>query len=152
MGWRTPCSRIDAARSLSVSWCHVIRGWEGFGTTRSSGMSRTAVGVRAARRLMIPGWASFSWAKMRFPASRNDLRPRGTGGAAPRLLVSTDHLLGQVDEALRRVGTGLVHGDRDARGGRLADLHGLADDGLEDLVIAQVPERIEQCPSQDPSP
>src|SRR5438105_12258968 len=117
MGWRTPCSLIEAASSLRVSWCQVIRGCDGFGTTRSSGMSRTAVGVRAASRLMIPGWASLSCWKMRPPASRNDF--------LGRLLVSTDHLLGQVDEALRCVGTGLIHGDGDAGRGRLADLHGL---------------------------
>src|SRR3989442_13073723 len=109
-------------------------------------MSRTAVGVRAARRLMMPGSASFSCAKIRFPASRNDFLPRGTGGSAPRLVVSTDHLLGQAAEALRRVGTGLIHGDRDARGGRLADLHGLADHGLDTLVVARVPEGIEHVP------
>src|SRR2546428_14148018 len=126
-----------------------MRGCEGFGTTFSRGMSRTAVGVRAARRLMMPGSASFSCAKIRLPASRNDFLPRGTGGSDGRLVVSTDHLLGQVDEALRRVGTGLVHGDRDARGGRLADLHGLAEDGLEDLGIAQGPEGVGHVPRPD---
>src|SRR5438094_249951 len=55
IGWSTPCSLMDAASSCSVSSCQVIRGCDGFGTTFSSGSSRTAVGVRAARRLMLPG-------------------------------------------------------------------------------------------------
>src|SRR6266581_2705285 len=54
IGWSTPCSLIDAASSCSVSSCQVMRGCDGFGTTFSSGSSRTAVGVRAARSLMMP--------------------------------------------------------------------------------------------------
>src|SRR5438094_473407 len=93
---------------------------------------------------MIPGCASVSCAKMRPPASRNDLRGRG-------LLVSTDHLLGQVHEALRRIAPWLVDSDRDASGGRLADLDGLTDDRVEDLVVAEVLERIEHVAREDRS-
>ena len=72
---------MDAASSCSVSSCQVMRGWDGFGTTFSSGSSRTAVGVRAASRLMMPGCASVSCWKIRLPASRNDF-----------LLCETDYL------------------------------------------------------------
>src|SRR5438552_1539122 len=141
IGCSTPCSRIDAASSPSVSSCQVIRGCDGFGLTRSSGMSRTAVGVRAARSLMLPGCASLSCWKIRSPASRKLF--------LGRLLVSTDHLLGKVHEALRRVAPGLVDGDLHARGGRFADLHGLTDDGAEHLVVTEILQRVEHVARED---
>src|SRR2546430_6421264 len=141
IGLSTPCSRIDAASSASVSSCHVMRGWPGFGITFSSGMSRTAVGVRAASRLMMPGCDSVSCWNIRSPASRKDF--------LGRLLVSTDHLLRQVHEALCRIALGLVHGDRDARGGRFADLYGLSDHSGEDLVISQILQRVEHVARED---
>src|SRR5678815_2512814 len=109
---------MDEASSCSVSSCQVMRGCDGFGTTLSSGSSRTAVGVRAARRLMMPGCASVSCWKIRLPASRNDFLLCDDG-----LLVSTDHLPREFDEALRRVRTRLVHGVGHAGRRRLADLH-----------------------------
>src|SRR2546427_766743 len=142
IGWSTPCSRIDAASSASVSSCQVVRGCEGLATTFSSGSSRTAVGVRAARRLMMPLSTSLSCWKMRLPASRKLLPWRG-------LLVSTDYLLRKVDKALGRVGARLVDGDRDAGSGGLADLHRLSDHGVEDLVVAEVLERIGHVASEN---
>src|SRR2546425_4634662 len=141
IGCRTPCSRIEAPSSASVSSCQVIRGCEGFGTIFSRGMSRTAVGVRAASRLMIPGCASDSCWKMRSPASLNDF--------LCRLVVSTDHLLREVHEALCRIAPRFVHGDRHARGRRLADLHRLTDDRVEHLMVAEIPERVEHVASED---
>src|SRR5437899_439752 len=143
IGCSTPCSRLAAASSASVSSCQVVRGCEGLAMTFSSGMSRTAVGVRAARRLMMTGSASISCWKMRVPASRKLLPWRGG------LLVSTNNLLCEVDEALGRVGARLIDGDRDARGGGLADLHRLTDHRVEDLVVAQVLERIEHVTPED---
>src|SRR2546422_7863509 len=121
---------MDAASSASVSSCQVMRGCPGLGITFSSGMSRTAVGVRAASRLMMPGCTSASCWKIRSPASRKDFRGR--------LLVSTDHLLRQVYKALCRIASRLVHRDRDARGGRFTDLHGLSDHGGKHLVISEI--------------
>src|SRR5207249_9995654 len=63
--------------------------------------------------------------------------------------VSTDHLLGKVHEALRRVAPGLVDGDRHARGGRFADLHGLTDDGAEHLVVTEILQRVEHVRSEE---
>src|SRR5213596_3023254 len=143
IGCKTPCSRIEAASSASVSSCQVMRGWLGLGTTFSSGMSRTAVGVRAASRLMMPGCDSVSCWKIRSPASRNDF--------LGRLLVSTDHLLRQVHEALCRIASGFVHGDRNARGGRFPDLYGLSDHGGEDLVISEILQRVEHVAREDRS-
>src|SRR5437773_4821408 len=143
IGCSTPCSRIEAASSASVSSCHVMRGCPGFGITFSTGISRTAVGVRAASRLMMPGCTSASCWKIRSPASRNDFRGR--------LLVSTDHLLRQIDEALCRIALGLVHGDRDARGGGFPDLDGLSDHGGEHLVIPEIFERVEHVAREDRS-
>src|SRR3989440_6501619 len=120
-----------------------MRGCPGFGITFSSGMSRTAVGVRAASRLMMPGWDSVSCWKIRSPASRNDF--------LGRLLVSTDPLLREVHEALGRIASRLVHGDRDARGGRFPDLDGLADHCGEHLVIAEILERVEHVAREDRS-
>src|SRR2546423_3667587 len=118
-----------------------MRGCPGFGITFSSGMSRTAVGVRAASRLMIPGCTSASCRKIRSPASRKDF--------LGRLLVSTDHLLRQVDEASCSIALGLVDGDRNARGGRFADLYGLTDHGGEHLVISEILERVEHVARED---
>src|SRR5438874_3223034 len=143
IGCSTPCSRIDAASSASVSSCQVIRGCPGFGITFWSGMSRTAVGVRAASRLMMPGCESVSCWKIRSPASRNDF--------LGRLLVSTDHLLREVHEALCGIASRLVHGDRDARGGRFPDLDGLSDHGGEHLVIPEIFERVEHVAREDRS-
>src|SRR5437762_7225290 len=133
---------MEAASSWIVSWWKVMRGWFGFGITFSSGISRTAVGVRAASRLMIPGCASDSWAKIRFPASRKDL-------VFGRSLVSTDDLPCEIDERLRGVRLLVVFGDRHARGGRLADLHGLADDRVEDLVVPDLLQRLEHVAAED---
>src|SRR6267143_5243455 len=141
IGCNTPCSRIDAASSASVSSCHVMRGCPGFGITFSTGISRTAVGVRAASRLMMPGCTSASCRKIRSPASRKDF--------LGRLLVSTDHLLREVDEASCGVALGLVHGDRNARGGRFADLYGLTDHRGEHLVISEILERVEHVARED---
>src|SRR5438132_8247649 len=143
IGCRTPCSRIDAPSSASVSSCHVIRGCPGFGTTFSSGISRTAVGVLAASRLMMPGSDSDSCWKIRSPASRNDF--------LGRLLVSTDHLLREVHEALCGIASRLVHGDRDARGGGFPDLYGLSDHGGKHLVISEIFQRVEHVAREDRS-
>src|SRR2546426_6064717 len=126
---------MDAASSASVSSCQVMRGCPGLGITFSSGRSRTAVGVRAASKLMMPGCESVSCWKIRSPASRKDF--------LGRLLVSTDHLLRQVYEALCGVASRFVHGDGDAGGGRFPDLDGLADHGGEHLVISQIFQRVE---------
>src|SRR3989475_10348653 len=134
---------MDAASSASVSSCQVMRGCPGLGITFSSGRSRTAVGVRAASRLMMPGCTSASCWKIRSPASRKDFRGR--------LLVSTDHLLRQIDEALRRIALGLVHGDRDARGRGFSDLYGLSDHGGEHLVISEIFQRVEHVAREDRS-
>src|SRR5881396_53169 len=123
-----------------------MRGCDGFGTTFSSGSSRTAVGVRAARRLMMPGCALDSCWKIRLPASRNDFLLCEAG-----LLVSTYHLPREIGEALRRIGPRFVHADRHARGGRLADLDRLTDDGLEDLVISELAQRVEHVAPEDRS-
>src|SRR2546428_1196160 len=121
-----------------------MRGWVGFGTTFSSGISRTAVGVRAESRLMMPGCASVSCWKMRLPAERNDLL-RAAGG----LLVSTDDLLREIVEALRGLRAWVIRRDRDAGGRCLAHLHRLADDRVEHLVVAELAQRIEHVPRED---
>src|SRR5258705_4806126 len=120
-----------------------MRGWLGLGRTFSSGMSRTAVGVRAARRLMMPGCASDSCWKIRLPASRNDL-VLSRGG-----LVSTDDLTREIDERLRGVRLSVVLGDRHAGRRGLADLHGLADHRVEDLVVPDLFQRVEHVASED---
>src|SRR2546423_12289431 len=107
-----------------------MRGWPGFGITFSSGMSRTAVGVRAASRLMMPGCDSVSCWNIRSPASRKDF--------LGRLLVSTDHLLRQVHEALCRIALGLVHGDRDAGGWGFPHLYGLGGHGGEKPGVSPI--------------
>src|SRR2546430_2971566 len=141
IGCSTPCSRIDAASSARVSSCHVMRGCPGFGITFSRGISRTAVGVRAESKLMMPGCTSASCRKIRSPASRKDF--------LGRLLVSTDDLLRQVHEALRRIASRFVHGDRNARGGRFADLYGLPDHRGEHLVISEILQRVEHVARED---
>src|SRR5438105_12798313 len=139
IGCSTPCSRIDAASSWSVSSWKVIRGCSGLGTTFSTASSLMEFGPFDARRLTMPCWASRSCWKIRVPASRNDLP----------LLVSTCHLLREIDEGLRRVRLGVVDGDRHARGRRFADLHRLTDDGPEDLMVAEVSQGLEHVAAED---
>src|SRR5207302_9570754 len=135
----TPCSRIDAASSWRVSSWKVMRGCSGFGTTLPTGNSLIEFGPFEPRRLTMPCWASRSCWKMRVPASRNDLP----------LLVSIRHLLREVDEGLRRVRLRVVHRDRHASGRRLADPHRLTDDGPEDLVVAEIAQRVEHVAPED---
>src|SRR5688500_3500224 len=78
---------------------------------------------------------------MRLPAARNDF-------PLPPLL-STDHLLREIDERLRGVRLRLIDGDRHAGRGRLADLHGLPDDRREHRVLAQVLQRIKHVTPED---
>src|SRR5258708_9387077 len=139
IGWSTPCSRIEAASSWSVSSWNVMRGWSGFGTTFSTGSSLMEFGPFDASRLTMPCCASRSCWKMRVPASRHDLP----------LLVSISHLLREVEERLRRIRLRVVHGDRDAGGRRFADLHRLTDDGPEDLVVTEVAQRVEHVGAED---
>src|SRR5712691_1745978 len=127
-----------------------MRGCVGFGTTFSSGISRTAVGVRAESRLMMPGCASVSCWKMRLPAERNDLLRAAGGPCVPlALLVSTDDLLREIVEALRGLGPWVIRRDRHAGGRCLAHLHRLADDRVEHLVVAELAQRIEHVPRED---
>src|SRR5205807_2059402 len=114
-----------------------MRGCVGFGFTFSSGSSRTAVGVRAASRLMMPGCASVSCEKIRAPASRNDFVAFGLS------LVSTDDLPRELDVRLRGVRLPVVFGDGHAGRRRFADLHRLPNDRFEDLMVAEVLERLE---------
>src|SRR5437762_1199310 len=139
MGWSTPCSRIEAASSWSVSSWKVMRGCSGLGTTFSTASSLMEFGPFDASRLTMPCWACRSCWKILVPASRNDLP----------LLVSTCHLLGEIDEGFRGVRLGVVDRDRHAGGRRLADLHRLTDDGPEDLVVAEVAQRLECVPAED---
>src|SRR5438445_4462143 len=139
IGCSTPCSRIDAASSWSDSSWKVMRGCSGLGTTFSTASSLMEFGPFDARRLTMPCWASCSCWKIRVPASRNDLP----------LLVSTCHLLREIDEGFRGVRLRVVHGDRHARGRRFADLHRLTDDGPEDLMVAEVTQRLEHVPAED---
>src|SRR5207253_4553137 len=79
---------------------------------------------------------------MREPASRKDF-DRG------RSLVSTDDLPCEIDVRLRGVRLLVVFSDRDARGGRLTDLHRLANYGIEDLMVTEILERLEHVAAKD---
>src|SRR2546428_1579190 len=98
---------------------------------RSSGISRTAVGVRAASRLMRRGSVSLSCWKMRTPASRNDF------------LSKCRHLPRELEEAFRGVRARVVLGDGDARGRRLPQLDPLSDHRVEDVVVAELAQRLQ---------
>src|SRR3989442_14395264 len=100
-------------------------------------MSRTAVGVRAASRLMIPGSVSISCWKMRTPASRNDFLSKCGG------------LPCEFEEGFRRVRTRVVLRDRNAGRGRFAELDPLADDGVEHVVVAEILQRVEHFARED---
>src|SRR3989338_9666899 len=119
-----------------------MRGCEGFGSIFSIGISRTAVGVRAESRLMMPACVSDSCWKIRLPASRKDFVRRSR-------VLSMGHLFRELEEALRGLRAGVVCGDRHARAGRLADLHRLADHGAEDRMVAGLLQRVEHDASQD---
>src|SRR4051812_12221605 len=134
MGWRTPCSRMDAASSWRLSSSNTIRGCSGFGVMRSTGTVRTPT-VRPAlsdvRRLTIAGESSRSSDRRRAAAARK------SG------LAKVDDLLCKAairPGGFRRPG---VARDGPAHEWRLAQLHGALDDAAEDVVVADDPKLVE---------
>src|SRR2546423_700932 len=134
MGWRTPCSRIEAASSWSDSSSKTIRGCSGFGVIRSTGTVRTPT-VRPAlsdvSRLTMAGESS------RSSDSRRAAAARKSG------LAKVDDLLCKA--AIRPGG---FRGPGVARDGPahewgFAQLHGALDDAAEDVVVADDPKLVE---------
>src|SRR3954451_8349929 len=127
MGWRTPCSRMLAASSWSVSSLNASRGCSGFDSMRSSGITLTPVERRvtsAERRLTIAGGSSRSSDSRRAAAARKSV------------LAKIDHLPGEGAIGSGRLGRRGVRGGRPADQRRLTELHGLPDDRAEDVVVA----------------
>src|SRR4051812_16109632 len=140
IGCRTPCSRIDAASSSSVTESNANRGCCGFGVIRSTGMFRTPPRLRPWRsfesRLTIAGESSRSSESRRAAAARKSV------------LAKVDHLSRQL--AIRASGFGLtrVDGDRSTHEGSLAELHRVPDDRVEDVMITDQLQLLEHVASQ----
>src|SRR6266550_9257596 len=143
IGWRTPCSRTEAASSCRASMSNTVRGWFGFDSMLSTGMMRTPT-VRPTlsdeSRLMIDGESS------RSSESRRAAAARKSG------LAKIDHLPGKVAIVSRRVGLAGVRRDWPPGKGCLTELHRVSNDAVEDVVVADHAQLIEHvareiCPA-----
>src|SRR6478609_6531381 len=133
-GWRTPCSRIEAASSSSASWLIAMRGFCGLGSILSSGTMRTPLlrwVCSGERRLTIAGERSRSSESRRAAAARKSV------------LLKFDHLPRELAVGASRVRRAGVRRDGPADERRLAQLHCLPDDRGEDVVIADDAELVE---------
>src|SRR5258705_2454899 len=104
-----------------------MRGCSGFGSMWSTGTIRTPtdrVGLSGDSRLTIAGESSRSSDSRRAAAARKSVRAK------------VDHLPGEFAIGTGRIAGGGVRGDGTTDEGRLAELHGLADDAGEDVVVA----------------
>src|ERR1035437_7189128 len=138
-GWRTPCSRIDAASSSSADSSKTRRGFSGLASILSSGTLRTPLVLppSAERRLTMDGESSRSSERRRAAFARK------SG------LAKFDDLLRELAECPGGLGAAGVSGDR-ATGERcLAELHGVPDDRVEDVVLAELAQLVEHLAAQD---
>src|SRR3954451_22466956 len=123
-----------AASSWSVSSLNARRGCSGFDSMRSTGITLTLVDRRPASgesRLTIAGGSPPSSESRRAAAARNSV------------LAKVDHLPGESAIGAGRLGRRRVRRDRPADEWGLAKLHGLANDGAEDMMVSDDPELIE---------
>src|SRR3954471_3949472 len=127
MGWRTPCSRIEAASSSSACGSKTIRGCSGFGSMWSTWTMRTPierVGLSGVKRLTMAGESSVSSDSRRAAAARKSVRGK------------FDHLPGKVAINARRIAAARVRRDRTPDQRSFSELHRVSDDAGEDMVVA----------------
>src|SRR5665811_2499401 len=132
-GWRTPCSRIDAASSSRADASKTRRGFCGLASIRSIGTFRTPVvrPLSAERRLTMDGESSRSSERRRAAYARK------SG------LAKFDDLLRELSECPGGLGAARVGGDRSTGQGGLAQLHGVPDDRVEDVMLAELSQLVE---------
>src|SRR3954471_24409892 len=154
MGWRTPCSRIEAASSSSACGSKTIRGCSGFGSMWSTWTMRTPidlVGLSGVSRLTIAGESSVSSDRRRAAAARKSVRGK------------FDHLPGKVAINTCRIAAACVRRDRTPDQRSLSELHGVSDDAGEDMVVAddlqlfehvlrEIRSAVEECRQQSEDP
>src|ERR1035437_1110392 len=140
-GWRTPCSRIDAASSSRADSSKTRRGFSGLASILSSGTLRTPLVLppSAERRLTMDGESSRSSERRRAAYARK------SG------LAKFDDLLRELSECPGRLGAARVGGDRSTGQGGLAQLHGVPDDRVEDVMLAELSQLVEHLAPQDRS-
>src|SRR5688572_29055584 len=139
MGCRTPCSRIDAVSSSSVSWLKARRGCCGLESMRSTGTIRTPtlrVGESFDRRLTMAGESSRSSERRRAAVARKSGRAK------------VHHLSRELAVRSRCVTVSGVVRDRAPDQRCFAELHGVADDAAEDMVVADDAELVEHVPGE----
>src|ERR1035437_3759866 len=141
-GWRTPCSRIDAASSSRADASKTRRGFCGLASIRSIGTFRTPVvrPLSAERRLTMDGASSRSSERRRAAYARK------SG------LAKFDDLLRELSECPGGLGAARVLGDRATGERRLAQLHGVPDDCVEDVMLAQLSQLVEHLATKDGAP
>src|SRR3990172_4727393 len=119
---------MGAASSSRVAWSIVRRGCSGFGVIRSTSTMRTPPRDRPWRslesRLTIAGESSRSSDSRRAAAARKSV------------LAKFDHLPSKLAIGPCDLGVPGVGGDRTADQRRFAELHGVLDDRVEDVMIA----------------
>src|SRR6185369_10130879 len=137
--WSTPCSLIEAESSWRASASKTIRGWPGFDSMRSIDRTLTPV-VR-------PAFSDDSRETMAGESSRSsDSRRAAT--ARKSGLAKVDYLPGELAIGARGFGCTGVRRDRPTGQGRLTQLHGVADDAAEDVVIADDAQLVQHVPGE----
>src|SRR5438093_1573729 len=140
IGCRTPCSRMDAASSSRDVWSKTSRGCSGFGVMRSTSTLRTPPRGRPwrsfERRLTIAGESSRSSDRRRAAAARKSVRAK------------VDYLPRELAIGPSRVRATGVRCDGASDERRLAELHGVPDDRVEDVVVTDNAELIEHVPGE----
>src|ERR1035437_8082618 len=114
-----PCSRTEAVRSSSPALSMARRGWFGFGSIRSRGMLRTAAGRTTVVSSALRRLRTFCES----PWPRSSLS-RAVAAARKSGLAKRNYLPGEFAVVVSGLGGAGVLGDRLAREGGLAELHG----------------------------
>src|SRR5689334_14678222 len=125
---------MEAASSSSVSWLNASRGCSGFGSIRSTWTMRTPtlrVGPSGESRLTMAGESSRSSESRRAAAARKSGRAK------------VHHLPCQFTVRAGGFAAASVGRDRPPDERSLTELHGIANDAAEDVVIADDPQLVE---------
>src|SRR4051794_11684252 len=94
------------------------------------------VGLSGDKRLTMAGESCVSSDRRRAAAARKSVR------------ANVDHLPGQFAIDARGIAGSCVRGDGPADERRLTELHGLADDAVEDMVVADDAQLVEHVPRE----
>src|ERR1019366_552352 len=135
-----PCSLIEAVNSSRADGSKVIRGWSGFASIRLTGTCRTPrlrVEPSDESRLITAGLSSRSSDRRRAAVARKSV------------LAKFNDLPCQLPIGSSRIGACGIRRHRPAGERRFAQLHGIPDDRIKDVMVAELAQLVEHLPAQD---